>query len=550
MNFNDYVLEAAEVNDISMMDVELTQTLAEMAVLEAMMDCYEKQMVLLEYNEDSADEIFTEAETFMPYMEDYRDDAASLRGAKMKQLKRDYYGPESGEKQDWLIYEVEQDGNKFVMGYPSKPDTHIKGTQCILGENIAEVENRINEFIKRSGNDPSAGSKLLRRWKGDIEKKIDARVNVVGPNNVQIATNKPSASFNGYDNHRKGEQRVQGPTPADRTNNIEKNTGEKYGYRTKPSATPATPASTGTPGPNATASSDKVNDQWNGDAAVSGPSKSFSNSFKKFMSKAGTAIQQLVLGLVDAIFEVNFEKLKEKVLDKGVDFEVKINKNEFDKLHRLTALIEVTNGYYEECSLDKLKSVTWTKAKVGAYVNTVKELEKALRDKFELVGAEDANDEGYAMNKDDFAELCDKLGHGEFKKKLRKCQKEVSAANIDYNVENQIPPVVGKELRKFVNYLIKAYQDTSKCFTKVLKFAEEVGAKAMERSKNGGVDYGTAKNAKRLEQRQKMLGKINDMGNFAGKVNDKITASRAQQAVPAWAEEGWSMNLEEDEDFF
>ena len=57
---NDYILESADVTNVSIDDIELTQLFAEMAVLEAMMDCYEKQLILLEYNEESAEEIIEE----------------------------------------------------------------------------------------------------------------------------------------------------------------------------------------------------------------------------------------------------------------------------------------------------------------------------------------------------------------------------------------------------------------------------------------------------------------------------------------------------------
>lgn len=57
---NDYILEAADITNVSVSDIELTQLFAEAAVLEAMMNCYEKQIALMEYNEESAEEIFIE----------------------------------------------------------------------------------------------------------------------------------------------------------------------------------------------------------------------------------------------------------------------------------------------------------------------------------------------------------------------------------------------------------------------------------------------------------------------------------------------------------
>ena len=66
---NDYILESADVTNVSIDDIELTQLFAEMAVLEAMMDCYEKQLVLMEYNEEAAEEIITESDFNIPAMQ-------------------------------------------------------------------------------------------------------------------------------------------------------------------------------------------------------------------------------------------------------------------------------------------------------------------------------------------------------------------------------------------------------------------------------------------------------------------------------------------------
>jgi hypothetical protein len=111
MEFTNYILEAAGVSDVDIMDIEVTQAMAEMAVLEAMMDCYEKQMVLLEYNEDSADEIFTESETFVPAMEnDYF---------------KVYYKPNAGSSSINLFIEGIRDDKKSIV--ISKVDADTPG---------------------------------------------------------------------------------------------------------------------------------------------------------------------------------------------------------------------------------------------------------------------------------------------------------------------------------------------------------------------------------------------------------------------------------------
>lgn len=62
---NDYILEAADITNVSVSDIELTQLFAEAAVLEAMMNCYEKQIALMEYNEEAAEEIMMET-SYLP----------------------------------------------------------------------------------------------------------------------------------------------------------------------------------------------------------------------------------------------------------------------------------------------------------------------------------------------------------------------------------------------------------------------------------------------------------------------------------------------------
>jgi hypothetical protein len=69
MNLNEMIFESADVTNVSIDDVELTQLFAEMAVLEAMMDCYDKQLVLMEYNKEAAEEIITESDFNIPAMQ-------------------------------------------------------------------------------------------------------------------------------------------------------------------------------------------------------------------------------------------------------------------------------------------------------------------------------------------------------------------------------------------------------------------------------------------------------------------------------------------------
>ena len=141
MNFNDYILEAAGVSDVDVLDIELTQAFAEMAVLEAMIACYEKQEVLLEYNEESAEEIFIENDFNLPFME------------------------------DWV---VEASKNK-----KSEPKNAVD-------EKVSELKGQIEEKIK----DAKIGAQI----KSELHQK-DAKVKAVGTNLV-IAVSKPKSMSN------------------------------------------------------------------------------------------------------------------------------------------------------------------------------------------------------------------------------------------------------------------------------------------------------------------------------------------------------------------
>jgi hypothetical protein len=62
---NDYILESADVTNVSIDDIEYEKQLAEINVIEAMINCYEKQLMLMEYNEESACEIMMESGIIM-----------------------------------------------------------------------------------------------------------------------------------------------------------------------------------------------------------------------------------------------------------------------------------------------------------------------------------------------------------------------------------------------------------------------------------------------------------------------------------------------------
>jgi hypothetical protein len=526
MEFTNYILEAAGVSDVDIMDIEVTQAMAEMAVLEAMMDCYEKQMVLLEYNEDSADEIFTEAETFVPAMEnDYFTEADTSMWAVRPKTDR---GGKPTENGGFVVYDKGDPNKKQIS--PGSFSSEAEAQSWIRSQTAGTKDMVVRKAIDRGGNETDAYI---------VADQRDGRQLSPG----SFPTAKEAEKW----------IKSKGGTPKPKRTTKKKKTIEKpAGEKPAASAQPQSDSQSDTQAP-------KQADQWDGSAKVSTASKSFSNSFKKFMSKAGSVIQQLVLGLVDSVFSVNFDKLATKIVEKGAGFTM--NDKEFQTVNRLEDLMDLTQVYYGKFNLDLLSRVSWTRAEVGKYKNILSEASAALKQKYVDTGVfndstEQANSPNKQTTPEDLANLCQSLGKNEFKKLLRKCQKEAAAYNTDFNEKANIPPEIGKAMRTFVNDLIKVYNKTTKDFKGMLDFALEVGAVQEDRNRHGGIDqspigFKKSPKAKELQQRRRAARKAMRSGTAAVDMYENLGGKEnANYDTNSWAEEGWSMNLSEDEDFF
>jgi len=553
MEFTNYILESADVADVDVMDIEVAQAMAEMAVLEAMMDCYEKQMVLLEYNYESAEEIFTEAETFVPAME------------------------------DWML-ENYKAGPLYDKGW--KNMLYDKNGQPLYG--VFDVSNGEWKRIDKVGyNEKDAEKKAA-----ELNKK---NLNPVGKKQANAAPTvpkSPKAPVSGYTADMEGPDMgqfgggmyVSRPTGG-KSNSIEKKSGQvvdnrhtagytppygknaQHGTSVMPDlgvdvTEPKQPPKSDKPATNQGTNQGgaKQADQWDGSAAVSSASKSFKNSFKKYMFKAGSVIQQLVLGLIDSIFSVNFDKLADKLAEKGADFTM--NDKQFQTINRIEDLMEITQIYYAKFDSMLLSRVNWTRAEVNKYKNALVETTTALRQKYVDTGVFDSttqqvNSPSKQTTPEDLIDICRALGKGEFKKLLRKCQKEAAAYNTDYNENANIPPEIGKAMRTFVNDLIKVYNKTAKDFKVMVNWSLEVGTVQENRNKHGGVDqspigFKKSPKAKELQQQRRAARKaqrnpaaaVEMYENLGGK--EYANYDIGGEKTPAWAEEGWSMNLDDE----
>jgi hypothetical protein len=215
--------------------------------------------------------------------------------------------------------------------------------------------------------------------------------------------------------------------------------------------------------------------------------------------------------------------------------------------------MDITQVYYGKFNLDILSRVDWTRAEVNKYKNILSETSTQLKQKYVDTGVfnnttEQVNSPNKQTTPEDLIDLCHSLGKNEFKKLLRKCQKEAAAYNTDFNENANIPPEVGKAMRTFVNDLIKVYNRTTKDFKVMINWALEVGAVQEDRNKHGGIDqspigFKKSPRAKELQQQRRAARKASRKGNSSDMFKD-LDGDENQKA--AWAEEGWSMNLDDE----
>ena len=565
MEFTNYILESADVSDVDVMDIGVAQAMAEMAVLEAMMDCYEKQMVLLEYNYESAEEIFTEAETFVPPM---GDDYGTYVNEYEMSVVTDYITEEffdgEGTLQGWTFFNIKNDDGsmtwwaynpklrKYVGDYPNMDQVvqEIKGNHQHAKPLTSMPELEVDAIVSANpdylpapiNNQPLA--EIPRQQKLDIVQKVANKAAAKANNNPDqpiIVELKPSRKVFKIKNRRNKESK-----------HLEKTSGQSVQQQQSDNSA-ANQGGANQGGANQAA-------QWDGSAAVSSASKSFKNSFKKFMSKAGSVIQRLVLGLIDSIFSVNFDKLADKLAEKGADFTM--NDKQFQTINRIEELMETTQIYYANFDSMLLSRVNWTRAEVNKYKNALSKTTTALRRKYVDTGVfdsttEQVNSPSKQTTPEDLIDICRALGKGEFKKLLRKCQKEAAAYNTDYNENANIPPEIGKEMRAFVNDLIKVYNKTAKDFKVMVNWSLEVGAVQENRNKNGGVDqspigFKKSPKAKELKQQRRAARKAQRNGAAAVEMYENLGGKEyanydiGGEKTAAWAEEGWSMNLDDE----
>lgn len=527
MNSTDYILEAAGVSDVDIMDIEVAQAFAEMAVLEAMMNCYDKQIVLLEYNEDSADEIFTESETFLPGMEMWNVEAWSVNvdvsnngNPIMKKNRKDFfYAVWDGDKKIQGGFEDEKKAQAYL-------DAHKPDAPKPVGKRKPIASPGVKQPFKQPDN-----------YTGDME----------GPDMGQFGGGMMvDRTSGGY--HNKPIEKKAGEK-------VDNRHGRTGGYNPPYGKAKGAGGSAGAGGSYDTNElMGNMNLDPHGDnpdprqqqLASDIPTASKKLAFKKFMNKCWSVCVKLVTSIVDAIFAIDFPKLKKTLEAKGAE-EIVLNDKELTTLKKMEDLVDIGEQYEQKFGLEFLKANRWSKQATDNAVVGLRMLDKALKEyKVQTPINNDEKNETRVTAKH-LAELCDKLGRNDLKKKIRKWGQDVAKHNTDFNAENGIPNQLADELRNFNKTLMKAYSETAKSFQKLLNWCIDIGVAQDKREKHGGVDAGPhAPKEIKAEAREGAKKYREENPSKIQQAFNKLGGNKAA----AWAEEGWSMDLSEDEDFF
>lgn len=537
MEFTNYILEAAGVSDVDIMDIEVTQAMAEMAVLEAMMDCYEKQMVLLEYNEDAANEIFTEAEAFLPLINDNRE--TYVNEYEMSVVtdfieEGSFFG--EGNYAGWLYVNIEKDdGTTDWYGY--HPTRGSFGPYKSKDQIDYMIDGKTTQHAKPISSMPDADLNAIVSANPDYLPAVvknQPLENIPKQEKAVVVTKVlKQAAAKSKDPYKPAVLEVK-PNSNRKVFTVSARRKANAGKKNKTQDGPMIPAGS-TEFNNASAVGvDTYSGNIDGVA-----NKGFGTSFKKFMSKAGSVISQLAAAIADSIFSINFDALAKKLMNKGgVPADgIPITKNELEMLRDINALPDIVHQYSANFSKDKISNQT--QASVEKKIALLDSLTKKLN-QFK----EDDNSTEYKKERittDELLNICKMFNKKEgdnIQKKIRIAQKEAAAWNTEYDLDAAIPVNLGKKMRKFLSDLNKKYLATAKTAKKLMNWAIDIGVAHAKRAKAEAAE--AKREAKATKKNNEAFAKNNN-------AEDVVTVNANSES---WAEEGWSMNLSEDEDFF
>lgn len=533
MNFNDFILEAADVRDVDMLDIEVAQLIAEMSVIDAMMDCYEKQMILLEYNEDSAEEIFTEAETFVPAMPEYfeerflyyphKDTKTGLYVLARQDKKYTPKGKNGRRRFDGTNdVAVDKDGN---------PATGDAVFSSFNRKEVEEAAKFLNDNEEMAVRVQQREDEANRKKKEERKAKRGGGVGLQDLNYTAPDPDKEAKDAKKREDlirkimDKQGKSREEAENLADKflIKGDAKATGlpvatlVALGVSTmdgKPISGTETSKSTGRTYAAGTLPKDDVAADTSKTPREDVPKKSFMNGLKKLLSLLGDAAVKLGELIYDAMTSINFVKLGQAFgdrMNKANATTVTLSAKDAALIDSFDTFMDIVDRYGNEFGPNKLanKAGKWVNSKVSGKVKALNDMAKQLD---EMNKTDSDSDKNVEVSK--ITAICDKLGKNDVKKKLREFRRNSAAFKTNLDVEAGVPTELANEMRKFVKKLLSTYTAEAKAVKNILKIAKA----------NDAVEE-----------------------NSESKEPAPVSAGGSQTEGQT---EGWSMNLSEDEDFF
>lgn len=507
MEFTDYILEAAGVSDVDIMDIEVTQAMAEMAVLEAMMDCYEKQMVLLEYNEDAANEIFSESYVITGMDNFYLEEAKNkdkdkdelsnepTKGAKADKLSGNK-NAKKGSAQDKVgnAVKIVNSEGRYVFAY-NEPNGIIIPTEIFSFDSESAAANNkkiLNAKMKAKGDGISA-----------LKKHVSDK-NGIG---VYITRDLGISSWRYYGGYVRANGTIA--TGADPTDFVSQNAADK-------------------------AAELKVKNGKSAATDIAANNKAA--TFKKWLSKAFELLQSFVGYFLDLFRNVRFDHLADRVRksSKGQTTPFELTMQEMNSISFLNNIKDFTNkvtlylSYIEDQTAFKKWNEAEAEKQLMLFKTSIEDYRLAQRKGDNAVGA-GGKDSDRQVTPEELANKLDELHKKRVYDDIAYVQKLFRKSATTYNVNSNVPDRIYKGVRTAINLYVAEFREAVKT---VKKLVSAVVSKDEMNVSSRGTQV-IPKNPSDMIAAEKLVDK-----------------DLKQVRQNGWAEEGWSMNLSEDEDFF
>ena len=437
MNLTDYILEAADVTDVDMFDIEIEQTLAEIAVAEAMLDCIEKQDVLLEYNEDSAEEIITESSMLWV-----------LEAAKRKKKTGN---DEAIAAINEFINNWQQTKNQ-IKNSPNFPENEKERFVKLIDEKIKSLENAKSQIPTNDELKKMASAEKRAEKRAASKAKLENLKNAIESGKA-LENELAKHNINVSDRTKKFVNRIDGAiTSLNNLGDDIRNEGKAFGYTAKGAAEEY---------------KGKMNE-------FKSSAKGAANATGAFLTKVALGLRTLIANVLSLIFATKFDKLADK-LEQMDSVVVEMNYTEATYLLRIGVVLKQLIPEFDNTVVKPLSSFS----KPGS--GTIENVDKAcdtINKKIQTVVSgvkdvkkdKDSKSTVGAVDKDIIIDICRTLGNGEMKRTMNNIRFMIGKWNLEFE---GIPKKTAQHVRKTFNKLNNFFGTAARAMSKIYKIAKK-----------------------------------------------------------------------------